>query len=47
MTTETTNYQKQATDFLELTGTSFKSTYKEHDFYFDGDKDQRDEATGQ
>ncbi len=35
-------YQKQATDFLEATGTQFSSTYKEHDFYFDGDKDTRD-----
>lgn len=38
----TTNYQKQATDFLKATGTTFTSTYKTHDFYFTDDKETRD-----
>lgn len=39
---EITDYQKQANDFLKATNTTFASSYKKHDFYFDGDKDQRD-----
>lgn len=38
----TTNYQQQAIDFLNATYTSFTANYKEHDYYFDGDKDTRD-----
>ena len=38
----TTDYQKQAIDFLKETGTTFTSTYKTHDFYFPEDKDTRD-----
>lgn len=37
-----TDYNKQATDFLNATSTSFQATFKKHDFYFDGDKEQRD-----
>jgi hypothetical protein len=37
-----TDYQLQATDFLQATGTKFTATFKEHDYYFDGDKDTRD-----
>ena len=36
------DYQKQAIDFLKATNTTFTSSYKTHDFYFDGDKDKRD-----
>ena len=38
----TTDYQKQAIDFLKETGTTFTSTFKTHDFYFPEDKDTRD-----
>lgn len=38
----TTDYQKQALDFLKTTQTTFRSTYKTHDFYFSDDKDTRD-----
>jgi hypothetical protein len=38
----TTNYQQQAIDFLNATSTSFTANYKEHNYYFDGDKDTRD-----
>jgi hypothetical protein len=37
-----TDYQKQAIDFLNATSTSFQATFKKHDFYFYGDKEQRD-----
>jgi hypothetical protein len=30
-----TDYNKQANDFLSATGTTFTSSYKTHDFYFD------------
>lgn len=39
---ETTDYQKQAIDFLQATETTFKITFKDHDFYFSEDKDTRD-----
>jgi len=37
-----TDYNKQATDFLNATSTSFQATFKKHDFYFDGDKEQNE-----
>jgi hypothetical protein len=36
------DYHKQATDFLTATNTTFKATYKAHDFYFTDDKQCRD-----
>tara|TARA_R110000868_G_scaffold379828_1_gene645771 strand:- start:1031 stop:1801 length:771 start_codon:yes stop_codon:yes gene_type:complete len=39
---ESTDYNKQAIDFLKDTATTFAATYKTHDFYFDGDKQTRD-----
>ena len=36
------DYNKQATDFLTATGTTFKAEFKDHDFYFPDDKEQRD-----
>jgi predicted urease superfamily metal-dependent hydrolase len=38
----TTDYNKQAEDFLKATGTTFKSIYKSHDYYFPEDKETRD-----
>lgn len=38
----TTDYQQQALNFLKATGTTFRSTYKTHDFYFSDDKETRD-----
>lgn len=38
---EVTDYEKQATDFLTLTGTSFTATYKKYDYYFKSDKERR------
>lgn len=37
-----TDYEKQATDFLEKTGCKMTITYKENRKYFPGDKDTRD-----
>ena len=37
-----TNYDKQATDFLEKTGCKMTITYKENRRYFLGDKETRD-----
>ena len=37
-----TNYEKQATDFLEKTGCKMTITYKENRKYFPGDKETRD-----
>lgn len=37
-----TDYNKQATDFLNATSTAFTATYKEHSAYFDDDKTTRD-----
>jgi hypothetical protein len=37
-----TDYQLQATDFLQATNTKFTATFKKHDHYFDDDKDTRD-----
>lgn len=34
-------YQKQANDFLQETGTNFKAVYLKHDYHFVGDKDRR------
>lgn len=36
------DYQKQARDFLEKTGTSFKAEFVKHGVHFDGDTDTRD-----
>lgn len=36
------DYNKQAQDFLEKTGTKFKARYLRHDLYFADDKDARD-----
>lgn len=38
----TTDYQKQAIDFLNATSTGFTATYKEHDYYFTDDLHTRD-----
>lgn len=38
----TTDYNKQAIDFLNATSTSFEAKFKTHDFYFYDDKEQRD-----
>jgi hypothetical protein len=38
----TTDYNKQANDFLNATSTAFTATYKEHSTYFDDDKTTRD-----
>lgn len=38
----TTDYQKQANDFLKATNTTFKSSFKKHDLYFQDDKEERD-----
>jgi hypothetical protein len=38
----TTNYQQQAIEFLNATGTTFTASFKEYDFYFLDDKDCRD-----
>ena len=37
-----TNYEKQATDFLEKTGCKMTITYKENRKYFREDKETRD-----
>ena len=37
-----TNYEKQATDFLEKTGCKITITYKENRKYFHGEKETRD-----
>ena len=37
-----TDYNKQAIDFLNATSTSFEAKFKDHDFYFPDDKEQRD-----
>jgi len=37
-----TDYNKQATDFLNQTSTAFTATYKEHSTYFDSDNCTRD-----
>lgn len=37
-----TDYQKQATDFLDKMGATIKITYLKTGLHFDGDKDQRD-----
>ena len=37
-----TNYEKQATDFLEKTGCTMTITYKETREYFPGEKEKRD-----
>lgn len=38
----TTDYNNQATDFLQATGTTFTSEYKDHRPYFTDDKNSRD-----
>jgi len=38
----TTDYTQQAIDFLNATSTSITVTYKDHDYYFDDDKNTRD-----
>jgi hypothetical protein len=35
-------YEKQANDFLEKTGTTFKAEFLKFDFHFAGDKEKRD-----
>lgn len=42
MTTATTDYQKQAQDFLDKTGAKLSISYLRHGKYFDDDKDSRD-----
>jgi hypothetical protein len=37
-----TNYEKQATDFLNKTNTTFKAEFLKNDFYFQDDKEKRD-----
>jgi cytochrome c oxidase assembly protein Cox11 len=37
-----TNYQQQATDFLKVTNTTFKATFKINGIYFADDKATRD-----
>jgi len=37
-----TNYQKQATDFLTKTGTTFKTEFIKNDYHFVGDTEKRD-----
>jgi hypothetical protein len=39
---ETSEYQKQATDFLQSSNTSFNASYKTHGLYFPDDKMSRD-----
>jgi hypothetical protein len=39
---ETSEYNQQAIAFLTATGTTYKATYKDHNFYFDEDKETRD-----
>ena len=41
-TTQQTDYQKQANDFLESTQTEFSVKYLRHGKHFDDDKDDRD-----
>lgn len=41
-TLQTTDYQKQATDFLNKHGIKFSSSYVDHKPYFMDDKDSRD-----
>ena len=36
------DYEKQAKDFLDKTGTLFKATFFDHAKYFPGDKESRD-----
>ena len=36
------DYEKQATDFLTKTNTSFNATFLENGFHFDGDTETRD-----
>jgi hypothetical protein len=38
----TTNYKKQANDFLTKTGVTFNAEFLKNDFHFPGDKDKRD-----
>jgi hypothetical protein len=38
----TTNYQQQAIEFLNATGTTFTASFKEYGYYFPDDKDCRD-----
>ena len=38
----TTDYNQQATDFLNQTNTTFNAEFKRHDIYFTGDTDKRD-----
>ncbi len=38
----TTDYLKQATDFLELTNTTLAVNYSKHDYHFINDTDRRD-----
>lgn len=42
MTTETTNYQKQALEFLANTETTFKATFLKSGKHFEDDKEVRD-----
>lgn len=42
MTQEISNYEQQAIDFLNATGTTFKAEYVKTGKYFDDDKEQRD-----
>jgi len=41
-TATTTDYQKQAQDFLDKTGAKLSISYLKHGKYFDDDKDSRD-----
>ena len=40
--TTTTDYDKQATDFLKKTGVTFEAKFLEYGIHFDSDKDKRD-----
>lgn len=42
MQSNTTNYEQQAIDFLQSTGTSFTATFLKNGKHFDSDKDYRD-----
>lgn len=37
-----TNYEKQASDFLAKTGTTFEVKFDRNDFHFEGDNERRD-----
>lgn len=39
---KTQDYQKQAADFLEMTGTTFICEFLKNDYHFKNDKDKRD-----